>query len=237
MEIFPAIDLYEGQAVRLLKGDYEKKTVYGDDPVAVAEGFKSAGARNIHLVDLEGARGGGTPNFELISRIVRETGLFAEVGGGIRSEGAVEKYLAAGVQRVILGTAAVSDRTLLASLLKRYGERVAVGVDVRGGYVAVKGWRELSGETLDGFCAELQDMGVRTIICTDISKDGAMQGTNRALYRELAAKLDMDIIASGGVSALEDVVALRDMGLYGAILGRAIYTGGIDLAGAIEVCR
>lgn len=237
MEIFPAIDLYEGQAVRLLKGDYEKKTVYSADPVAVAEGFKSAGARNIHLVDLEGARGGGTPNFELISRIVRETGLFAEVGGGIRSEGAVEKYLAAGVQRVILGTAAVSDRTLLASLLKRYGERVAVGVDVRGGYVAVKGWRELSNETPDGFCAELQDMGVRTIICTDISKDGAMQGTNRALYRELAAKLDMDIIASGGVSALEDVVALRDMGLYGAILGRAIYTGGIDLAGAIEVCR
>lgn len=237
MEIFPAIDLYEGQAVRLLKGDYERKTVYSTDPVAVAEGFKRAGAKNIHLVDLEGARDGGTPNFELISRIVRETGLFAEVGGGIRSEAAVEKYLSAGVRRVILGTAAVSDRELLSSLLKKYGERVAVGVDVRDGRVAVKGWRELSDETLEGFCAGLQDMGVQTVICTDISKDGAMQGTNRALYKELTAKFDMDIIASGGVSTIDDVKALRDMGLYGAILGRAIYTGGIDLAGAIEVCR
>lgn len=237
MEIFPAIDLYEGQVVRLLKGDYDKKTVYSADPVAVAETFKRAGAANIHLVDLEGARDGGTPNFEGIARIVRETGLRAEVGGGIRSAAAVEKYLAAGIQRVILGTAAVSDRALLGSLLKNYDGRVAVGVDVRDGRVAVKGWRELSDETLEGFCAELQDMGVRTIICTDISRDGAMQGTNRGLYRDLAAKFDIDIIASGGVSTLNDVKALRDMGLYGAILGRALYTGGIDLAEAIEVCR
>ena len=237
MEIFPAIDLYEGQAVRLLKGDYAKKTVYSADPAAVAEGFKQAGARYIHLVDLEGARDGGTPNFDTISGIVRRSGLHAEVGGGIRDEATVEKYLSAGVYRVILGTAAVSDRALLASLLEKYGERIAVGVDVRDGRVAVKGWRELSAETLDGFCARLQDMGVKTIICTDISKDGAMQGANRELYRELSAKYAMDIVASGGVSTLGDVRALRDMGLYGAILGRAIYTGGINLAEAIEVCR
>ncbi|MCM1149803.1 MAG: 1-(5-phosphoribosyl)-5-[(5-phosphoribosylamino)methylideneamino]imidazole-4-carboxamide isomerase [Butyricicoccus sp.] len=237
MEIFPAIDLYEGQAVRLLKGDYAQKTVYSADPAAVAEGFKKAGARYIHLVDLEGARDGGTPNFDTISEIVRRSGLLAEAGGGIRDEATVEKYLSAGVFRVILGTAAVSDRALLASLLKKYGERIAVGVDVRDGRVAVKGWRELSTETLDGFCAKLQDMGVKTIICTDISKDGAMQGTNRELYKELSAKYAMDIVASGGVSTLDDVRTLRDMGLCGAILGRAIYTGGIDLAEAIEVCR
>lgn len=237
MEIFPAIDLYEGQVVRLLKGDYEKKTVYSADPAIVAETFKKAGAANIHLVDLEGARDGGTPNFELIARIVRETGLRAEVGGGIRSVETVEKYLEAGVFRVILGTAAVSDRALLASLLKEYGERVAVGVDIRDGRVAVRGWRELSEKRAQDFCTELCGMGVKTIICTDISRDGAMQGTNRLLYRELTEKFDIDIIASGGVSTIDDVKALRDMGLYGAILGRAIYTGGIDLAGAIEVCR
>lgn len=237
MEIFPAIDLYEGQAVRLLKGDYAQKTVYSADPAAVAEGFKNSGAKNIHLVDLEGARDGGTPNFDTVCEIVRRGGLRAEVGGGVRDEATVEKYLVAGVSRVILGTAAVSDRGLLASLLKKYGERIAVGVDVRNGRVAVKGWRELSDETLDGFCARLEDMGVRTIICTDISKDGAMEGTNRRMYEDLTAKYTMNIIASGGVSTMDDVRALRDMGLYGAILGRAIYTGGIDLRDAIEVCR
>lgn len=237
MEIFPAIDLYEGQAVRLLKGDYDRKTVYSDDPAATAEAFKKAGAENIHIVDLEGARDGGTPNFGIVAGIVRRSGLRAEVGGGIRDEAAVEKYLGAGVWRVILGTAAASDGALLRSLLKKYGEHIAVGVDVRDGYVAVKGWRELSGHTLEGFCAGLRDMGARSIICTDISKDGAMQGTNRELYRELAEKFDMDITASGGVSSIEDVEALRDMGLYGAILGRAIYTGAIDLRKAIEACR
>lgn len=237
MKIFPAIDLYAGQAVRLLKGDYAQKTVYSDDPAATAETFKKAGAENIHIVDLEGARDGGTPNFDIVAGIVRRSGLLAEVGGGIRDEASVKKYLDAGVQRVILGTAAVSDEALLRSLLGKYGERIAVGVDVRDGYVAVKGWRELSTRTLGDFCAGLADMGVRTIICTDISKDGAMQGTNRELYRELTEKFDMDIIASGGVSSIEDVEALRDMGLYGTILGRAIYTGAIDLHNAIEVCR
>lgn len=237
MEIFPAIDLYEGQAVRLLKGDYGQKTVYSDDPAATAGDFRKAGAENIHLVDLEGARDGGTPNFDVVAEIVRRSGLRAEVGGGIRDEAAVKKYLDAGVQRVILGTAAVSDEALLRSLLGKYGERIAVGVDVRDGYVAVKGWRELSDQTLEGFCARLQDMGVSTIICTDISKDGAMQGTNRGLYKGLTEKFGMNIVASGGVSSIDDVKALRDMGLYGAILGRAIYTGAIDLREAIEVCR
>lgn len=237
MNIFPAIDLYRGQAVRLMKGDYEQKTVYSDHPVEVAKGFKAAGAEYIHLVDLEGARDGGTPNFDIVSEIVREGGLKAEIGGGIRDEETVRRYLDAGVLRVILGTAAVTDRDFLRNMVERYGDRIAVGVDVKDGYVAIHGWTQVSGETLYGFCTQLQELGVKTVICTDISKDGAMQGTNREMYKALTAKFDMDMIASGGVSTIDDVAALRDLGLYGAILGRAIYTGGIDLKRAIEVSR
>lgn len=236
MIILPAIDLYDGQVVRLFRGDYEKRTVYSDRPVAVAESFVEAGAHDIHLVDLEGARDGGTPAFEMISRIVRETGLSAEVGGGIRSAADVEKYLNAGVRRVILGTAAATDKPLLRSLVDTYKDHIAVGVDVRDGRVAVKGWREITDETLEGFCTFLQETGVQTIICTDISKDGAMQGTNREMYAELASKFNLNIIASGGITTINDVKALRDMGLWGAILGRALYSGDIDLHEAIEAC-
>ena len=234
MKIFPANDLYQDRAVRLLKGDYRQLTVYSDDPLSVARGFEAAGAEWVHLVDLEGARDGGTPAFGLVAAVARETGLKVEIGGGIRDEETVEKYLDAGVCRVILGTAAVENRGFLETAVRRFGEKIAVGVDVRDGFVAVKGWTELSGKTLEGFCGELQELGVKTVICTDISRDGAMRGTNRALYEGLSRRFSVDFIASGGVSTLADVRALRDMGLYGAILGKALYTGAIDLKQAIE---
>lgn len=235
MIIFPAIDLYGGKAVRLYKGDYAQMTVYDDDPSAVAARFKAAGATHMHMVDLEGAKNGGTPNLETIKAVVNSTDLFVELGGGIRSFDVMETYLDAGVNRLILGTAAVTDDGFAAEAVKRFGDAVAVGVDVKDGFVAVKGWTEKSSYTCFDFCRKMRDCGVKTIICTDISKDGAMMGTNRELYRNLSAVLDINIIASGGVSTLDDIQALTDMGLYGAIIGKAYYTGAIDLASAIEI--
>lgn len=237
MRIFPAIDIVSGKAVRLYKGDYDKMTVYNDDPLAVAQDFENAGAGYIHLVDLEGAKTGQTPNIETVRRIAKNTNLFSEIGGGIRSMDTVEKYLNAGVDRVILGTSAVTDREFLKTALKEYGEKIAVGVDIKEGFVAIKGWLEASAIKYDEFLTELKEMGVNTAIVTDISKDGAMKGTNRALYAELSKKLDMDITASGGVSSIEDIIALRELGLYAAIIGKAYYTGAIDLKRAIEVAR
>ena len=237
MKLYPAIDLYGGSAGRLYKGDYEQMTVYSDEPWRVARDFVSFGASNIHIVDLEGARDGGTPNFETVVRIKRESGLFCEVGGGVRTTDVIEKYLAAGIDRVIIGTAAVEDEAFLASAVREYGERIAVGADLKDGAVAVKGWREVSSLGADEFFEKLSSLGVRTVICTDISKDGAMQGTNRELYRELSVKYPVDLIASGGVSSLDDIVSLRDMGVYGAIIGKAYYTGAIDLAKAHEVAK
>lgn len=234
MKIFPAIDLIGGKVVRLLRGDYDRVTVYGDSPLETALGFRAAGAEYLHMVDLEGARDGGTPNFDVVADVAVNSGLEVEIGGGIRDMDVVEKYLEAGVFRVILGTAAVTDRGFLRDAVKRFGAKVAVGVDVRDGFVAIKGWRETSGERLEAFCGELRQIGVQTVICTDISRDGAMQGTNRAMYRELIRRYPMRFTASGGVSTLADVRALRDMGLYGAILGKALYTGAIDLKQAIE---
>ncbi len=237
MKIFPAIDIVSGKAVRLYKGDYDKMTVYNDDPLAVAQDFENAGAGYIHLVDLEGAKTGQTPNIETVRRIAQNTHLFSEIGGGIRSMDTVEKYLNAGVDRVILGTSAVTDREFLKTALKEYGERIAVGVDIKDGFVAIKGWLEASALKYDEFLTELKELGVNTAIVTDISKDGAMKGTNRALYAQLSKKLDMDITASGGVSSMEDIIALKELGLYAAIIGKAYYTGAIDLKRAIEVAR
>lgn len=237
MNIFPAIDLYEGKAVRLFKGDYQQMTVYSEDPASIAEEFAACGAQYIHVVDLKGAKEGTTPDFDTVREIVRRSGLKVEIGGGIRDAQTVERYLEAGVMRVILGTAALEQPEFLADMVARYGEAIAVGVDMKDGYVAVKGWTETSGVTGFDFCRKLRELGVRTVICTDISKDGAMAGTNRELYREMSREFDMDIVASGGVSSLEDVIALRDMGLYGAIIGKAYYTGAIDLKQAIEVCK
>ncbi|MGN0997809.1 MAG: 1-(5-phosphoribosyl)-5-[(5-phosphoribosylamino)methylideneamino]imidazole-4-carboxamide isomerase [Candidatus Ventricola sp.] len=235
MELFPAIDLFGGQAVRLVHGDYARMTVYSDQPVAVAQDFAACGARHIHLVDLEGARSGETPNLGVIERIVAETGLEAEVGGGIRSEETVRRYLDAGAARVILGTAAVTDPAFLAEMTARYGERIAVSVDLRDGMVAINGWTQRSELTCDAFMRQLDAAGVATVICTDIRCDGAMRGTNVPLYRDLTKSSRARIIASGGVSSMEDIAALREAGVYGAIIGKAYYTGAIDLKAALEV--
>ena len=237
MLIFPAIDLFDGKAVRLLKGDYAQMTVYNDDPVSVGRDFAAAGAEWVHLVDLEGAKSGETPNLNTVCRIKAETGLRCEIGGGIRSMATVEKYLSAGLDRVILGTAAVTDKAFLRAAVQEYGEKVAVGADFKDGFVAIKGWTEVSKVTALDFCREMQDIGVKTLICTDISRDGAMQGTNRALYRELAGALSVNITASGGVSSMEDVLALKETGIYGAIIGKAYYTGAISLPEAIGAAR
>ena len=237
MIIFPAIDVVDGKAVRLLKGDYNKMTVYSENPVAVALDFKKAGATSIHLVDLEGAKSGDTPNLETIVAVKKESGLFCEVGGGIRSVETVKTYLDAGLDRVILGTAAVEDEAFLKQSVELYGEKIAVGVDIKDGYVAIKGWTENSALGAFAFCEKMQAIGVKTLICTDISKDGAMQGTNLALYRELSHRFSVNITASGGVSTIGDVENLRKMELYGAIIGKAYYTGAIDLAQAIEVAK
>ena len=237
MLIFPAIDLLEGQAVRLLKGDYAQKTVYSDDPVSVALDFKAQGASCIHVVDLEGAKEGTTPNFDIVARIKNESGLFCEIGGGIRTMDVIEKYINAGLDRVILGTAAVANRALVQESVEAFGEKIAVGVDIKDGRVAVKGWLEDSGLDAFGFCREMEAIGVTTLICTDISKDGAMIGTNRELYRDLSKEFSVQITASGGVSTIDDVKALRAMDLYGAIIGKAYYTKAIDLSEAIEVAK
>ncbi len=237
MIIFPAIDLVDKKAVRLFKGDYAAMTVYSDDPVAVAKDFEAAGATHIHMVDLEGAKDGTTPNLAVVKRVARETALSVEIGGGVRDMATVETYLAAGVDRVILGTAAVNDEAFLREAVAKHGDAIAVGADVKDGYIAIKGWLEQSAYTLDAFMEKMQALGVATVICTDISKDGAMKGTNLALYRELSQQYAVNIVASGGVSSLDDVRALREMELYGAIIGKAYYTGAIDLREAIEVAR
>lgn len=237
MLIFPAIDLYEKQAVRLFKGDYNRKTVYSNDPVSVARDFKKSGASHIHLVDLEGAKTGETPNFDVVCAIKRETGLFCEIGGGIRSMEVVEKYISAGLDRVILGTAAVTNEGFVQEAVEKYGEKIAVGIDIKDGFAAIKGWTESSGIDAFEFCERMEKIGVRTLICTDISKDGAMVGTNRALYKKLSEKFSVDIIASGGVSSIDDVKALRKLNIYGAIIGKAYYTKAVDLGEAIEVAK
>lgn len=237
MLIFPAIDLYEGKAVRLYKGNYEEMTVYSTDPVSVARDFKAQGAEQMHTVDLEGARDGGTPNLGIIERIVAETGLFVECGGGLRDMASIDRAFSSGVGRVILGTAAVSDEALLADAVQKYGEKIAVGADLRDGKVAIKGWREDSGITAEDFLRRIEALGVRTVICTDISRDGAMRGANAELYERLQREFGLELIASGGVSSMEDVARLHALGLYGAIIGKAYYTGDISLRAAVEAAR
>ena len=237
MIILPAIDMYDKKAVRLFKGDYAQMTVYSDNPVEIAREFKASGAEFIHLVDLEGAKDGTTPNIDVVKRIIKETGLKAEIGGGIRCKETLEKYLSIGVSRVILGTAAVTDREFLLWAVENYGEKIAVGADIKDGFVAIKGWLEKSEIKCEDFFADMQNIGVKTVICTDISKDGAMQGTNRALYKELSEKFNIDIVASGGVSSLDDIKALREMKLYGAIVGKAYYVKAINLEDAIALAR
>ena len=237
MNIFPAIDLYEHKAVRLFKGDYAEMTVYSDNPIEIARDFEDKGAKFIHIVDLEGAKNGETPNFEVVKEIAQDTSLFCEIGGGIRSLDTVEKYLDAGLDRVILGTAAVNDEEFLRTAISKYGDKIAVGVDIKDGFVAVKGWTEKSSYSCFDFSEKMREIGVKTLICTDISRDGAMKGTNRHLYKELSEKFDMNITASGGDSSIEDIKALRNLGLYGAIIGKAYYIGAINLCDALEAAK
>lgn len=235
MIIFPAIDLYDKKAVRLYKGDYQNMTVYSENPIEIARDFENAGATHIHMVDLQGAKDGTTPNIDIVKQVAGDTKLFVEIGGGIRDIKTVEKYLSAGVGRVILGTAAVTDTDFLIEAVKKYGDKIAVGADVKDGFIAIKGWLEKSQLTLEEFLSQMQSIGVEYIICTDISKDGAMRGTNLELYKELSQKYSMNITASGGVSTLDDLKELRKMDIYGAIIGKAYYIGAIDLKEAIEV--
>ena len=221
----------------MFKGDYAQMTVYNDDPVAVARDFKAQGAEYIHVVDLEGAKTGIPAHVDTVKRIVQETGLFVEIGGGIRAMQTVDVYLSAGASRVILGTAAVTDEAFLRAALEKYGEKIAVGADIADGMVAIRGWVEKSAYTAESFFEKMQGLGVKTIICTDISKDGAMKGANHALYKTLGGKFSVDIIASGGVSSIDDVRALAAANTYGAIIGKAYYIGAIDLRQAIEVAR
>ena len=237
MKLYPAIDLYEGKAVRLYKGDYAQMTVYSERPWEIARDFEKAGATYLHLVDLQGAKTGKPENLDVIRRILAETELFVEVGGGIRDMQTVKTYLDAGVDRVILGTAAVTDPAFLQTALEAYGEKIAVGVDLKDGCVAIRGWTEKTELTAECFFRKMQDLGVKTVICTDISRDGAMEGTNRGLYASLGEQFDVDIIASGGVSSMEDILELSRMGLAGAIIGKAYYIGAIDLKQALEAVR
>lgn len=237
MLIFPAIDLYEKKAVRLLRGEYSRMTVYSDAPWEIGRAFADAGAQWIHTVDLEGARSGGTPNMDTVIRIKEESGLKCEIGGGIRGMDALERYMESGIDRAILSTAAVEDESFLIRALERYGDRIAVSADIRDGYVATRGWLGTTGIAVFDFCRRMQELGVKTLVCTDISKDGAMKGTNLELYRSLSEKFSLNVTASGGVSSLEDVKRLREYGLYGAIIGKAYYVGAIDLKEAIEAAR
>ena len=237
MEIFPAIDLIEGKVVRLFQGDYEKQQTYGEDPSAFAKGFVEDGAKFIHLVDLDGARDGLQRNFEPVKKILSATGLFAELGGGIRNEETVAACIDAGVGRVILGTAALKDPLFTRKMVEQYGDKIAVGVDARDGKVAVEGWLSTSQTDSVSFCKEMEQIGVKYIIYTDISRDGAEKGANLKIYEELSLIRGLSITASGGVSSLEDIASLRDMGLYAAILGKALYTGSVKLNEAIQVAK
>ena len=236
MELFPAIDLRGGQVVRLTHGDFARMDIYSDNPLAIAQQFRAAGARNLHVVDLDGAKDGAPVNFDAVRLIAEQSGLYVEIGGGIRDEERIKNYLDLGVGRVILGTVALENFDFAQSMIAKYGAQIAVGVDAKDGQVAVRGWLKSSGTDSVAFCERLCAAGVDTIIYTDIAKDGAMQGTNIDIYRLLAQKISCNIMASGGISDLEELTVLRDMGLYGAILGKALYTGKLDLKEALALC-
>ena len=235
MILYPAIDIFEGKAVRLRQGNYSEMTVYSDDPVSLAIGMKAEGADHIHLVDLEGAKDGSTANLATIEAIAAIPGLFLELGGGIRNMKTAQRYFNLGISRVILGTAAVEDESFLCKALSEYGERIAVGVDLKDGKVAVRGWERQSDWGADAFLEHLTELGVTTVICTDISRDGILAGSNHSLYRELNTRFEIDLIASGGVSSLDDIAALREIGMAGAILGKAYYSGAVRLREALAV--
>ena len=236
MEVFPAIDLKNHAVVRLTQGDYDKVEVYSEVPAEIAKQFAAQGARNLHVVDLDGARDGTLANYAAVEAIVQSSGLFVEVGGGIRDEARIARYLELGAGRVILGTAAAEKPDFVAEMVRKYGSQIAVGVDAKEGKVAVKGWLETTALDSLEFCKRLEQLGVSTVIYTDISRDGAMQGTNLEVYRTLSEAVLMNIMASGGVCSLHEIDALREMGLYGVIVGKAIYNGALRLEEVLARC-
>lgn len=235
MKIFPAIDLRQGQVVRLSEGDYGRMDVYNQDPLAVAEQFLSEGAQNLHLVDLDGAKDGTQANFRVVERIARRGGLFIQVGGGARDEDSVERYLGVGVDRVILGTMAVAQPELASCLAAKHPGRIAAGVDAKGGKVAIRGWREVTDIDSFDFMRRLPAMGIEVAIYTDIARDGMLQGTNMHAYQALSGIEGLKVIASGGVSSERDIRELRELDVHGAIIGKALYTGNLTLKRAIEL--
>ena len=238
MQLFPAIDLRGGQVVRLTQGDYDRMTVYGQDPCAQARSFVAAGAKNLHVVDLDGAKDGTLSNYDTIAALAKQGGLYIEVGGGIRTEERIEKYLSLGVGRCILGSVAVTDFAFTARMLQKYGDKIAVGVDAKDGYVAIHGWKEVSAEPGVAFCKRLAEAGCTAIIYTDIACDGAMQGTNLSLYRQLAAQVPgVAFTASGGISSEAELLELQQMGTAAAILGKSLYTGALNLARCVQLVQ
>lgn len=235
MEIFPAIDVKNNQVVRLSQGDYDKVKVYSDNLQEIAEDFVKKGAKNLHIVDLDGAKEGKPLNQEAISQILQVKGLFFEIGGGIRDQKRIADYLELGVNRVILGTIATKDPGFVGEMVKEYGEAIAVGVDAKNEMVATHGWLEDSGIASFDFCQQMVDLGVSTIIYTDISKDGMLSGCNLPAYQRLCGISGLKVIASGGVSSLEELKQLKDMGCHGAIVGKAIYEGKISLSEALSL--
>lgn len=236
MRIFPAIDIKDGKVVRLTQGDYDKVDIYAENPAEIAKGFAAKGAKNLHVVDLDGAKDGKLSNFTAIEAIVKSVGMFVQVGGGIRDEERIKNYIDIGVSRVILGTAAVENFEFTKSMAQEYGGRIAVGVDAKDEKIAVKGWLEITGVNSVDFCKRLEAAGVKTVIYTDISKDGAMRGTNLEIYKRLATETGLDIIASGGISSLDEISALKEIGTYGAIVGKALYQGVLSLEEVLSVC-
>ena len=234
MDLFPAIDLRGGKAVRLYQGDYDQMTVYNDDPAAQARAFVEAGAKFLHVVDLDGAKDDTTANMDTIAAIAKQGGLYIEVGGGIRDEERIRRYLDLGVNRCILGTVAVKNFAFAADMAQKYGDQIAVGVDMKDGFVAVNGWKEVTPEPGVAFCRRCAAAGVRAVIATDISRDGTLQGTNMELYRELLTIPGLRVTASGGIAAMAELETLQGMGCHAAILGKSIYTGAIDLAEAVR---
>ena len=237
MKIFPAIDILGGNAVRLCKGDYDTAKIYSQDPVKIAESFATVGAKCLHLVDLDGAKKGETTNYDVVEKIVKSTSAFVEIGGGVRDEQRIEKYLSVGVKRVILGTSAIRDPEFRRRAVKAYGESIAVGVDVKNGFAATDGWTEVSDLNGVDFVKQLRDEGVSTVIYTDVSRDGMLQGTNLDAYAELSKIEGINVVASGGVTTLDEIETLVKMDVYGAILGKALYENRINLADALAVAR
>jgi phosphoribosylformimino-5-aminoimidazole carboxamide ribotide isomerase len=234
MIILPAIDIKSGQCVRLYQGDYNRVTSYDADPVQVARRWHSAGASWLHVVDLDGAAAGQPVNVEVIRRMRESTSLRIELGGGMRSLVHIQHMLDLGIDRIILGTVALTDRALLQEALASWGERIAVGLDARAGLVAIAGWRETSQVQVTSLAVELSKSGVQRFIYTDIARDGALKGPNLDALREMQQVISCPLIASGGVSSLEDLRSLAALGIEGAIVGKALYTGAVDLATAIQ---